>query len=282
VSSEWSGLQLVLALDSPLHLGWRLTGNLKQTRRYVPGRALWGAITDRYCRQLGQSRSTDFEAAGLAVHRDVRFTCGFVSDDVDTVTTWPWLDEDYFDWKHLQSYASTALVEGNTNEPGSLHETEYLAPFTRESCRVYLHFLLWRRNGFDALGQAAFWRGFQMGGERGYGWGRMQRAVVCREFSEAIDWEGWRFAPQQGQVTVAPAEADSRPPTLSHVAAEGAEGWSGAVEPLLGRLTMSRVPGRKLSKADVCFVPGATYLGSSGCSWQIGDHGIWRPVVSVG
>ncbi len=45
---------------------------------------------------------------------------------------WPWTDRwDKFAWTFLGSYASTALENGRSAEAGSLHETEYIAPYTR-------------------------------------------------------------------------------------------------------------------------------------------------------
>ena len=285
---DWCGLRLVLALDAPLHLGWRLTGNLQQTRRYVPGRALWGALTDRSCRRRSATTSTDFEQRGAALHENVRFTYAFVSDDPDSVSCWPWQDEADFDWRLLQSYASTALVAGSTSEAGSLHETEYLAPVTRDGKYVYLHLLLWYRSttggsisDFSELPDPAFWRGFQLGGERSYGWGRIQRAVTLEPQNNPFDWAGWNFAPAaNGGIQVKSSSAASGPAALAHVRALESSGeacvWLGAVEPLLGRETVKRVPGRQVSKANICYCPGAVSLAPAGTTWSIGPYGIWQ------
>jgi hypothetical protein len=97
----------------------------------------------------------------------------------------------------LQSYASTALVAGSTTEAGSLLETEYLAPITRDGKYVYLHCCLWYRSqpadwphNFAELAKPDFWRGFQLGGERSYGWGRIQRAVTLEPQNNPFDWAG--------------------------------------------------------------------------------------------
>ncbi len=116
-------------------------------------------------------------------------------------------------------------------------------------------------------------RGFQIGGERSYGWGRIEGAVVCSPFSGDTSWSGWRFNPVANaiQVTADTAGAATPPRALAHVDAKApnaAHSWSGVVEPLLGRNTQKRVPGRIVSIPAICFVPGARYLGSLDSSWK--------------
>ena len=112
-------------------------------------------------------------------------------------------------------------------------------------------------------------------------WGRIQRAVTLEPQSNPFDWAGWNFAPAaDGGIHVKSSSAASGPAALAHVRALESNGapcvWLGAVEPLLGRETVKRVPGRQVSKANICYCPGAVSLAPAGTTWTIGPYGIWQ------
>ena len=49
----WTHYRLKFRLISPLFVGFRRSGNLWETRRYVPGKVLWAALTARLTRDRG-------------------------------------------------------------------------------------------------------------------------------------------------------------------------------------------------------------------------------------
>ena len=276
----WQASQITLALDAPLHLGERASGNLRQTRRYVPGRALWGAITQRLTRFAGGTTPEHYQAKGDWVHRNLRFSYAYLSIHPERIDLWPWGDQDHdssrFDWLFLQSYTSTALVDGRSSEEGSLHETEYLAPRTRDGQPVYLLFYLWLHQDANLSPEhdptrAPFWRAMSLGGERGYGWGRVRHVQT---HSSPADLFGlWQFDPACHLTPLAEA-----PPSLAHVTAHSS--WTGSVVPLVGRETTNHLPGHRLSTADVLFAPGSRPAATLP-PHTIGNYGIWTQIPPV-
>ncbi len=146
----WTAYRITWRLLAPMHMGWRKLGNLQQTRPYVTGRSLWGAFTAMLTRELGHN---DYGRVGAQVDKDLAFTYFYPSVDTEAVTIWPWpqLENEYFSeefaWLFLGSYASTALENGRSAEERSLHETEFIAPYTRNGQPVYLIGYIFEREG---------------------------------------------------------------------------------------------------------------------------------------
>jgi len=164
----WSLYQVSLRILSPIHIGWRKTGNLQQTRPYVTGKTLWGALTARLVRDDG---GTNYPEIGKSVDDTLRFTYFYPTTNPDTVEIWPWGNPSEFSWLYLGSYPSTAL-SGKTAEEGSLHETECIPPKTRSGEQVYLIGYIIEKEGCNLHWQDALQR-IQLGGERdmvGGGW----------------------------------------------------------------------------------------------------------------
>src|SRR5437588_6306984 len=67
----WTAYQVSFRLLSPLHIGWRKLGNLQQTRPYVTGRTLLGALTARITREQGSNEYTEI---GKLVDKQLTFT----------------------------------------------------------------------------------------------------------------------------------------------------------------------------------------------------------------
>ncbi|MDM7935763.1 MAG: hypothetical protein QUS08_10295 [Methanothrix sp.] len=179
----WTHYPLKFRLQSPMHIGYRKVGNLMQTRQYVPGKNLWAALTARIARDhLDGSDANSYKKIGEHAKNKFRFSY-----------LWPSLDGEkpYFHWAHedfdyllLDSCASTALDHSaHSAEEGSLHETEFISPVTRDERKVYLLGDLWVKDGLPVemtRWQAAM-ENLQLGGERTYGWGRLE---LCSD-----DWK---------------------------------------------------------------------------------------------
>lgn len=278
---SWTAYRVVFRLLTPMHIGAAKLGNLQTTRQYVHGKALWGALTARLtrdCPELGG----DYAAIGRRVNDELAFSY-FYPTVGEAVDLWPWDDPDEFAWRYLNSYAATALDYGrNAAEEGSLHETEYIAPTTRDGRPVYLVGYIFERGGCTLAWPTALGR-LQLGGERGYGWGR-----VALESQK--DWDigqpvfgQWAVRKNTWPPTLQPALQETR--ILAHsLAADLDEGTvrraltgiSGPVEPLVGRETVAGDRfGMQVSPARICYAPGSRVTDSNFVC-RIGPYGIWE------
>lgn len=263
----WQKYRLVFRLLAPLHIGYRTAGNLMQTRGYVPGRVLWAALTARLTRDGDNGAdSLRYIEIGQQVQVHFRFTYLYPATQNGTGfdTHYPW-DED-FDYLFLNSYASTALnYASQSAEEAMLHETEFIAPQTRNGQQVYLIGNVYTRaelpvqlkNWTEALDR------LQFGAERGYGWGRV-RKVSCDIQCDRFDNEPTANL-HNGLVT-------------AHVKAEKTTGIVGPVEPLIGwerNNDIKRTSNWRLSpEASICYAPGAKVTGEG--NFTIGPYGIWE------
>ncbi len=277
MTMTWTHHRLTFRLLSPLHVGYRRTGNLMQTRPYVPGRLLWAALTARLTRNAGQGNDAQaYQDTGKAVQRHFRF--GYLWPSLDGEHPYfPWTHKDfdyrlddgvvvadddaYFRWAHkdfdylfLHSYTSTPITHTHTAEEGMLHEIEYLAPHTRNGRPVYLTGDVWVKTSLpDSL---ASWKDalnhLQFGGERGYGWGRV-KLVSCDEQksnSKTIAGYPWKDADESVRITI-PANK----PLTAHALATPAPHVQGQIEPLIGWGWHNGAYG--LNEAQIAFVPHA-------------------------
>jgi len=304
-NSRWTAYQVALRPSAPLHIGWRTFGNVRQTRPYIPGRTLWGALTARLARDLC---ANDYEAAARIVDREVRFGYfypaigGAIGPDPAAAPCWPWgPDGDEFAWRYLGSYTSTALRDGRSKLDGSLHEMEYIAPFTREGQPVWLAGPIWIRRASppEPLGTpeelAILWKRLVIGAERGYGWGRFRHVRICLiEEGHYLPGTGWRWTAEAGEITVTNPHADSH--LLAHLLlpdalltdrdrsarqsqpepSHGLLDW--AIEPMLGRTTPLKGghlrAGAQILQANLCVVPGSRV--APGRRYSVGPLGLWR------
>ena len=278
----WEHYHLVFRLESPLHIGWRKAGNLMQTRRYVPGKNLWAALTAALVRRAGHGHDPGaYQAVGAELQRHFRF--GYLwpahgtrqSDGLWAVPTaphFPWEEPqgpEYWDYLYLNGTARTAQdVATRAASEGMLHQVEFIAPYTREEQPVYLVGDLWaRRDAPSEIHHNAAtiplpWeqalQRLQIGGERGYGWGRI-RLVACRA-NTPFTWPGWSWQGQEDAVVLSPPEQDGTRLPAHALAVDFTDteraphGLQGAVEPWLG--WERTVTGGRLSQARIMYAPG--------------------------
>jgi hypothetical protein len=260
---QWVGYKLVFRLLSPLHIGDRIIGNLQSTRPYVPGKVLWAALTARMTRDqgLGQHGSAYQNIGGL-LHCSMRFGYLWPSLDEDGGTvSYPWELCSDFDYKFLGSYMSTALdYTIHSAADGSLHEAEFLAPYTRKGRRVYLSGWLWVQKEFDQANWKDSLKNILLGGERRYGWGRVRPIKVDEKLHPRINNQPDRF------------QWSGRVP--AHLIAAETKTIQGEVEPLLGWET-SKKGGKELSnQAKIAFRPGCQLNEEK--TIRIGEYGVWE------
>ena len=248
----WKKYQLVFKLLSPLHIGYRKVGNLHQTRKYVPGKVLWGALTARLTRLSGKGDSSKgYIDIGKAVANHFRFSYLWPSLDEGETFFYPWDHKEEFDYFLLNSYASTALnYDFQSSEEGTLHETEYIAPKTRENQQVYLKGDLWVEET-DLPQDLKKWKEalqkIQLGSERNYGWGRVE---LISSLQDGID-ESPEIIIEKKEYL--PAHA------FAILEDKNVDGIVGQVEPLLGWERDNSNSNRvwKLSNPVICYTPGS-------------------------
>ena len=272
-SMTWTAYRVALRVLSPIHIGWRKLGNLQQTRPYVTGRTLWGALTARITREHGGNSYTEI---GKLVDEHLSFTYFYPSTQSDRVSHWPWPDQwDKFAWTFLSSYASTALEDGHSAEAGSLHETEFIAPYTRdkEQKPVFLVGYIFERDECDP--RIRDWQStlskLQIGGERSYGWGRI-RLEECKPITDTCFGYVLFCDKNFPQITVPEGKE-----LLAHTVDPNNGDIIGTIEPLLGRETQKGTGFGESFPHDieVCWVPGSKIAQNK--PFQIQQKGIWRP-----
>jgi len=283
----WKAYQVVLRLRSPMHIGAGKVGNLQRTRPYVTGRVLWGALTERLTRDRAQGRgpATDsrlYAAVSQEVHDRLAFTYFFPTTSQDgTVELWPW-DAD-FRPRYLSTYASTALTYPQQSaDEGTLHEVECIAPHTLDcGMPVYLAGYVFTQD--DAPDWRSALKRLQLGGERGYGWGRVEPVSKPEPWNGQPLFDGSYSAKPGAWPPVLTAVQETC--LLAHALAadfdgvhKALTGVSGEIEPLVGRETHPEDGrfGVHLSRARICYAPGARVERATVV--QIGPYGIWEAV----
>ncbi len=244
----WTEYQLVFKLLSPLHVGYRKIGNLHQTRVYVPGKVLWGALTARLTHMIEDTKSEKmYVVIGNAIAKHFRFGYLWPSLDGGKSVYYPWENINEFYFMLLSSYVSTPLNYASYSaEEGLLHEVEYIAPRTRKNQIVYLKSTLWVQeeglpeyvlNWKDAL------RYVQLGGERNYGWGRVELTMELK--GKEVSFPEIHVNSTERLPAHAYVFADKRMVTSV----------KGSIEPVLG--WQLRLNNWELSHPEICFVPGS-------------------------
>lgn len=273
----WSLYSISLKLASPLHVGLGFRGNLKHTRGYIGGRALWGALA---CRIARDYLDDNYKLAEQWVHDNLRLSYLYPSTSPENVTDFPWTNPTDFRWKFLHSYASTALADGRSKLDGSLHETEYIAPRTRDNRPVWMVGYMWTfsdplvaNKPFSSVRDRIFSR-INIGAERAYGWGRFSQAVFRPQPSASPIFQRWVWDSGSPGVTLTPT--DTAASLFAHLQIpDGNPDFPEAVEiePVVGLLTDSTGWGRLPSQAVIAVPPGASLHPAPRC--QIGNYGIW-------
>jgi len=259
----WRHYPLRFRLLSPLHVGYRKVGNLMQTRPYIPGKPLWAALTARLTLEPHSNpQRKDYKAIGDRLQKYFRF--GYLWPSLDGETPYFWWEHEDFEYVFLGSYVSTALDYGRmAAEEGSLHEIEFISPYTRDGgLPVYLVGDLWVQEdelsgskGLESW-QEALGR-IQLGGERGYGWGRVQLLPLERgRRGQGLTVTGFRWQEQANEIIIKIFKGDCLP---AHAVASPEVKVIGPLEPLVGWERADESSGRvwELSEPRIVYAPGA-------------------------
>jgi hypothetical protein len=283
---SWTPYHVVLRLESQMHVGWGKVGNLQRTRPYLPGRALWGALTERLTRDVYVDRynARDYQEIGERVNQTLAMTYFYVALRGETggyVPQWPWeAAATRFAQRLLGSYPSTALVYPQQGAAeGTLHEIEYIAPRTldRAASPVYLRGYLFAHTDAPAGWQTALGR-LQIGGERGYGWGWVTPVAVQPlpgARGSLFDLQDVIYHLDGARPQI---ELPARARLLAHASADDPRAVvRGPLEPLVGRewaTNQEGTAGQQVVFNAVCFAPGACV--DAAAPFEIGSYGMWR------
>lgn len=297
---SWEAFQLTFRMKSPLHSGYARVGNIQRTRLYVTGRMLWGAFVSQIART---QNSTDYLQIGNEVEEYLRtsylFPCldpGGEQPILPQIQNYEagyrvgnaCLKASQIERWLITSYVSTAMdINRLAAGEGSLHEVElishrFLCAVSEDNVRltvgdpVYLTGVFFlSENAPDTIKN--YWKQavehFQVGGERGYGFGRLSLLSQPRPTTKLFGHNLSLDRPDP-EVTVGENE-----PLLAHTTAgEDADKnliSQGILEPFLGRETPAGGQfGRQLSPAKACWVPGTVVKESTPV--QIQRKGLWE------
>lgn len=269
----WHAYRLVYRLESPMHIGWRKTGNLMQTRLYVPGRNWWGVATSHLAKWV---YSGDYQTAGAFVQENLIFGYFFLTDNPrDNKPCIPHQSQnDELERRFVRSLTSTAIdASSNTATEGQLHEVEFVVPHIardgQEAGRVFLVGHLFARAGEQVRCEAnevyvddaplltMVLQQIRIGGERRYGSGQIQyyREYTVsykpddpspKMFEYSLNLDG-----EKPQVTVS-----AKQPLPAHVLTDNVQAI-GEIEPFQGREWHANSgPGNTLSTVRICWAPG--------------------------
>ncbi len=305
--------RIVLKLLSPLHIGKRKYRNLMETREYVPGRTLWGALTARITRDYFGGDPDYYKKIGDFLIQNFRF--GYLwpalkklEDEKDQNETFeiyfPWgigdtnkeekgkdqtpdhvrlifkyISHDDFDNLFKFGYMGQPIdYTQNATFEGGLHEVEYIGPKTRNGDDVYLIGDIWIKDGVIVGNDTSpsiqinsekrtieiknLINSLQLGGEKGYGWGRVGFGKFKKAGDSAIGNIGVK---DNGEDVILVFKKGDR--LISHLIAENTNNSStgehnsgliveGEIEPLTGYQFLGST-NWIIPEPPICFVPGS-------------------------
>ncbi|MEW6107428.1 MAG: hypothetical protein AB1563_13910 [Bacillota bacterium] len=151
---SWLLYRWTWQLESPLYIGMAPAGSINRCRLYVPARNLWGAVTAELARQKAAAQFPNYQQVGNEIKNRVRFTYLYPAEKHNS--KWcAWLPKYELGlglvWKRegnsqeslqdrdirmrlLHTRPGTAIdPSSDTAEEGSLHETECMNTFWRDT-----------------------------------------------------------------------------------------------------------------------------------------------------
>jgi hypothetical protein len=314
VIAMWRCYELKYEAKSALHIGYgSQLGMVTRTRYYIPGKTLWGAVTAVLSREIMESYDAEiYKNISDFVKNHLIFSYFYPVKGADVL--YPnYTDEGFgfgskengkfvmskeeFEKEFISSYVSTALDKtSRAAEEGSLHEFELISP-----CEFvgYLFTNLEKNQGSTRYGMPIFIREvseeeinveikgnevevfeaikeIQVGGERIYGFGRLELRDKPRREVNKI------FAKYELNLNANGPRMNSVI-ALSHVMVKGDEGdyfdklrdIRGDIEPLVWREWNEKGAGQYPKFGGIALVPGSRFDSND---MEIGPYGILKPV----
>jgi len=286
----WLRVPLCLELESPLHIGFlpnRPGTVVAQTRCYVPGKNLWGAVTATVTPWLYPTQKAgNFRDVGAAIREQMAFSYFYLSDGQQLFTPdygenglqWGELEDRLFRSQFIGSQVSSAIGEAGGAEQESLHEIEFVRHYVgspgKISRKVLLTGAVWVRkdasiaqstlavrDGSVFLNEVDVFQEIVVGGERNYGFGRLRRIPIPRQL-EPILINLWFDNPEEVYIHeyyCAPAHVPYRNDLI----------YRGETEILAGRGYPQDIDsggfhgaGKSITTAGYFFAPGTRLYGN--------------------
>ena len=290
---SWEIYRLVYKVKSPVCIGFHKLGFIQRTRPYILGRNIWGAFTAELTRFMGNNR---YEVIGERLKEYFRFMPFFPAIDPDSPFLPVYaprhgllyrngintdLKESQFERLFINAYGRTAVSPDYlAAEEGSLFETEFINPhvMTEDGLRqVYFIGYLFKKkeSEHDESNQSLFYRALEriaVGGERKYGFGQLERISLDKEQTNVFgnrpnlhNSNGPEFNMVQGAHLFM---------HLYHLYNENQPiNLYGDIEPVVGLEYSSGAGfGQQISKANVCWMPGAEIKEESGLKIILGKE----------
>lgn len=277
---SWQKFRVIYELHSPLHIGYHKVGNVQRTRYYIPARNLWGAVTEALTRRGFSTHgvsSGNYQQVGEWVKKHCAFGYWFVYENSKLLTPcyckdglkYGNLSVSEFERRYLDSHVTTALdPKTNSAQYGSLHEVEFIAPYSRNGARTQVSGSVFLDDEAKTILSENGWRNWlsnlQVGGERRYGFGTIR----------LVEME-----PEDDPITCTrPRQSVSKNTSfLAHVSVTKNVQIRGQIEPLVGRATLqSHAFGSRLTSAIVCWTPGSIPMDD--VQVQFEQEGYWRVI----
>lgn len=164
--------QVFLEAKSPIHVGFGRLGYIQRTREYLPGKSLWGAVTEHLTETLFDTpQYTDYIALGDIIKENLKlsyFYITLVPDDLSKTlipnlkskppgygvtdsSAKPFLSQMEFESIFIEGFGSTAIrPDSQSAEEETLHAMEFLnhlVSYEKELHDVYFSGYLWVKAG---------------------------------------------------------------------------------------------------------------------------------------
>ncbi len=297
---------------SGIHIGCRKLGMINQTRYFIPGKTIWGAVTAILSRKF-------MEVYDDKIYDDFK---NFVRDHLIFSYFYPVVNENIlyllyekelkfgnmskeeFENKFISSYVSTAVDPASkTSEDGSLHEFEYISPKTRDGDEVcFTGYLFFNEGGnrqifikelnndivIEKSGrEVQLFREIekiQVGGERNYGFGWLElNEPKDRKFyySGEVEMYNSKVKIDLKDLTLKNSGSNDML-ALSHVLINPDfefELIQGDIEPMVGREWNTKGAGQNPQFDGVALVPGTKFRlkkDTKLTKLTISKYGIWQ------
>lgn len=279
--------------EAPVFVGTTKIGLIQQTRRYIPGKTMWGAITANITRKLidaGVMYSSDlYRDIGKCVEDCIRTTYFYPTINNDILfpnytkdgLKYGSLLENEFESMFIKSFVSTATM-GNSGAAmdESLHETEYISNRIKyggklpeqiywtgymfiEDCVNERYSMESSANNFEdikikhgkySVKLSDALQQIYVGGDSRYGFGKLTL------LSDNVS--GYVFGCEIDEKLK--FNLSKGTPLFAHmkIQDDDIKDYFGAIEPLVGRVYNRKGFGRCLESNGIAFIPGTCFTGN--------------------
>ena len=310
----WRCYELRFKAKSGIHVGYRKLGMINQTRYYILGKTMWGAVTAILSRNIMEKYNPeDYKKMGEFVKEHLIFS--YFYPTLNDQPMYPNYDnkkglvfgedktKEEFEKEFVSSYVSTAVdPSSRTAEDGSLHEFEYIKHETEFVGHLFANDgngIRFENNSilinalddnvkltqnislFDTIKQ------IQVGGERNYGFGWLELVpdIDKKEKQDKVKVDIYNSKVKvnlKENLTLETTGDGTELTALAHVNIENLnfESIRGDIEPFLGREWENgknkKGAGQKISDPKICLTPGTKFQLKENIKIEINAHGTWK------